>query len=112
MAEDYRTTSDELVRYFGRDFISEEYKKEKASDLIAESAKDVKGKKLPEKKAEAEEKPAEETAKTEDKPAEKEAKAEKKPAAKKTTKKAAEGETAEKKPAAKKTAKKAEPKAE
>lgn len=112
MAEDYRTTSDELLRYFGRDFISEEYKKEKASDLIAESAKDVKGKKLPEKKAEAEEKPAEETAKTEDKPAEKEAKAEKKPAAKKTTKKAAEGETAEKKPAAKKTAKKAEPKAE
>ena len=112
MAEDYRTTSDELVRYFGRDFISEEYKKEKASDLIAESAKDVKGKKLPEKKAEAEEKPAEETAKTEDKPAEKEAKAEKKPAAKKTAKKAAEGETAEKKPAAKKTAKKAEPKAE
>lgn len=69
---------DDIKNYFGIDYITEEYKKEAAMSLIADSAVIV------------------------------EKKAEKKPAAKKTTKKAEDGETAEKKPAAKKTAKKAE----
>lgn len=118
IAADYNAKPEDLLKYFGRDFIISEYKKEKASDIIVNSAKNVKGKKV-EKAEDAEEEPEEEkkparktakkAAKTED-----EAPAEK--PAKKTAKKtedAAEGEEKPaKKPAAKKTAKKAEDKAE
>lgn len=99
IAGEYNAKPEDLISYFGRDFILGEYKKEKAGNMIVDTAKDVKGKKMPETKAEEtteEEKPA------------------KKPAAKKTAKKAedTEEEKPAKKPAAKKTAKKAEDEAE
>lgn len=94
VATGYNAKPEDLINYFGRDFILNEYKKEKAADLIVDTAKDVKGKKMPGADApEAAEKADEE------KPA-------KKPAAKKTAKKTDDG--AEKVPAARKTARKAE----
>ncbi len=109
IAADYGGKPEDLIRFFGRDYIVAEYKKEKAGDIIFNSAKDVKGKKPADdetKADETEKKPAKKTAKKADEGEE----AEKKPA-KKTAKKAAEGEDDEKKPT-KKTAKKAEDKAE
>lgn len=84
---------DEIKKYFGMDYVTNEYKKEKAMDIVADSAVQVEAKKA--------KKPA---AKKSEDAAEEPEKAEKKPAAKKTAAKKAEGEAEEKKPAAKKTA--------
>jgi len=111
IAADYNAKPEDLLRYFGRDFLLEEYKKEKAADLIADTAKDVKGKKLPETKAAAdggEEQSAGKPA-AKDTP-EKTEGGEEKPAARKTARKAEESD--EEKPAKKPSAKKAPAKAE
>lgn len=44
VATGYNAKPEDLINYFGRDFILNEYKKEKAADLIVDTAKDVKGK--------------------------------------------------------------------
>ena len=97
IAGDYGAAPEDIVSYFGREFIISEYKKEKASGIIMDTAKNVKGKKMPTEAA-----PIEEAAETEEKPA-----------AKKRTKKAEEAaEPTEEKPTPKKRTKKAETAAE
>ena len=44
LAEEYGAQPEDLTNYFGRDYIVDEYKKDKAGDLIVETAKDTKGK--------------------------------------------------------------------
>ena len=71
ICDGYGGTPEDLLSAFSRDFIINEYKKEKAADMIEESAKNVKGKKFedyvkeeaPAEKAEekAEEKPKKKT---------------------------------------------------
>ena len=99
MAEQYGMELDMLKKYLDAPTVRNQLLNEKAIAVVVDSAKAEKT------EGEEEKKPAKKTAK---KAAEGEE--EKKPAAKKTTKKAAEGEE-EKKPA-KKTAKKAAEKAE
>ena len=103
MAEQYGMELDMLKKYLDAPTVRNQLLNEKAIAVVVDSAKAEKPAKA--EKTEEEKKPAKKTAK---KAAEGEE--EKKPAAKKTTKKAAEGEE-EKKPA-KKTAKKAAEKAE
>ena len=105
MAEQYGMELDMLKKYLDAPTVRNQLLNEKAIAVVVDSAKAEKPSKAEKTEGEEEKKPAKKTAK---KAAEGEE--EKKPAAKKTTKKAAEGEE-EKKPA-KKTAKKAAEKAE
>ena len=105
MAEQYGMELDMLKKYLDAPTVRNQLLNEKAIAVVVDSAKAEKPSKAEKTEGEEEKKPAKKTAK---KAAEGEE--EKKPAAKKTTKKAAEGEE-EKRPA-KKTAKKAAEKAE
>ena len=105
MAEQYGMELDMLKKYLDAPTVRNQLLNEKAIAVVVDSAKAEKPAKAEKTEGEEEKKPAKKTTK---KAAEGEE--EKKPAAKKTTKKAAEGEE-EKKPA-KKTAKKAAEKAE
>ena len=105
MAEQYGMELDMLKKYLDAPTVRNQLLNEKAIAVVVDSAKAEKPAEAEKTEGEEEKKPAKKTAK---KAAEGEE--EKKPAAKKTTKKAAEGEE-EKKPA-KKTAKKAAEKAE
>jgi len=67
IAGEYGGSAEDLIGYFGKDFILNEYKKEKAADLIVEAAKDVKGKTISDYVSEeAEESEKEESKEAED----------------------------------------------
>jgi len=47
LAKEYNAKAEDLEKYFGRELMINEHKKEKAVEIIVDSAKDVKGKKMP-----------------------------------------------------------------